>query len=182
MRALLPVAALLVALTGCGSDAGGEPPPAEPPSSLTPMDSESPDTTEASTTTTAPDPTEPTQQLDMAAAREAFRSWFLAYAAGDGGRACPMQTDRFTRAQLQRAVDRDLMQPGASCEAVVTVAGVLYDSFGIDPAGVEISRVPTPADRVGFSVVVNEFAALGWAVVLTDDGWRVAEDLTAKGS
>jgi hypothetical protein len=39
MRGLLPVAALLVALTGCGGDAGGEPPPAEPPTSLPPMDS-----------------------------------------------------------------------------------------------------------------------------------------------
>lgn len=178
MRALLPVAALLIALTGCSGDAGGEPPAAEPPSSLTPMESESPGTAEPSATTTAPDTSEPTPQLDVAAARKAFRAWFLAYANGDGDRACPLQTPAFTRAQLRRAVERDLVQPGASCEAVVTVAGVLYDAFRIDPAAVEISKVPTPADRVGFSVVVNDFAALGWALVDTNDGWRVAQDLT----
>lgn len=178
MRALLPVAALLVALTGCSRDAGVEPPAAEPPVSLTPTDSDSPDTAEPSTT---PDASEPTPQLDVAAARKAFRDWFLAYASGEGARACPLQTPGFTRAQLRRAVDRDLVPPGASCEAVVTVAGVLYDTFRIDPASVEISKVPTPVDRVGFSVVVNDFAALGWALVDTEDGWRVAQDLTENG-
>jgi hypothetical protein len=174
MRALVPVVALLVALAGCGGDTVDEPPPEEPPTSLTPS------TTEESKTAEPSESVEPTQEVNTVAARKAFRAWFDAYATGDGDRACALQTRRFTRSQLARAVERDALEPGASCGTVVAVAGVLFETFQIGPADAEISEVSASAKRVGFTVSVPDFPPLGYAMLRTADGWRIDQDLTAN--
>jgi hypothetical protein len=176
MRALVPVAALLIALTGCGGDVREDPGADEPPTASTPTDSRSPDAKPSKTATQTPEPT----RRQARTARKAFESWLGAMAVGDAGRACALQTGRFTRSQLERAVERDLVQPGVSCGVVVEVASKFYEAFGIDLASADVAQVPSSGDRVAFTVVLPEFATIGYALIPTDDGWRVHEDLTAS--
>jgi len=180
MRALVPVVALLVALTGCGGEVKEDPGADELPSASTPTDSEKrrdADTPSGSASLTEnPEPIQPRAP----AARKAFRAWLIASADGAGERACALQTERFTRAQLGRAVDRDLVEPGTSCAALVAVASQYYEVIGIDLASAEVAPRTVLGDRAEFAVVLKGIAAIGYALVRTDSGWQVDEDLTAN--
>lgn len=178
MRASLLAIALVLALCGCGDD---DPQPTrtiDDLPSLTPMD--------GSDATTATDPTQTrTSKPDLSpgqarAARRTFDTWLGAFGGGDGARACPLQTKRFTQQQVKRLRERDRIEPGASCGELVTIIGILFEALRIDVGEAQVARGPSKPGEISFSVKLKKFATLGYAMVRTDDGWRVDEDLTVS--
>jgi len=177
MRALVVLAALLLAISGCGGDEEA-PPGTEQTPSLTPTGSDDTSTGAPSDNPT----TEPSPQLrpaEVRAARKAFQTWLGAFAGGDADRACSLQTKGFTKQQIERLVKRDQIDPSASCGDLVAVSSILFEALQLDVGGAEITRSPSPDDRASFAVTFKGFPALVYSLVQNDKGWRVDEDLTS---
>lgn len=181
MRAALLVILLVLAVSGCGDE---EPPPPlsdEDFASLTPMDTDPTRPMDGSdspnASTTAPEGVPPRAAKE---ARRTFETWLGAFAAGDGDRACPLQTPRFTQQQVKRLAQQDRIEPGASCGDLVEITGVLFEVFRLDVGEATVARAPSDPDEVAFSVAFKRFATLVYVMIDTKNGWRVDEDLTAS--
>ena len=178
MRASLVVIALVLAVSGCGGDGSGPTRTIDDLPSLTPTDGS------GASGATSPTPTQTREPgiapKDARAARRTFDTWLGAFGGGNGDRACPLQTRKFTEQQIQRLRKRDRIEPGASCSDLVTVVGILFEALQIDVADADVARGPSEPDEVAFSVKFKRFATLGYAMVRTKDGWRVNEDLTVS--
>jgi hypothetical protein len=176
MRAWLLVLVLVAGVTGCSDDAGDAPPPApEDPTSLSPMVPDTGETLRDRPTRTRPAVT----RAEVRAARRTFDTWFGAFAAGNGARACPLQTPRFTRQEVARLAEQDRIPGDASCDDLVTLAGILFDTFRLDADDAVVTRVPARGERVAFSVRFETLSGLGYGLVRSEAGWRVDEDLAA---
>jgi hypothetical protein len=174
MRASLLAIALVLALSGCGGD-DTEPPggPAEIPS-LSPTGSTDPSGSASPTKKATPQ----VSASDARAARRAFDTWLGAFADGNGARACPLQTKKFTEQQVKRLAAKDRIERGASCGDLVTIVGILFEALQLDVSRADIARGPSEPDEVAFSVKFKGFATLGYALVKSGGAWRVNEDLT----
>lgn len=178
MRASLLAIALVLGLAGCGGDS------AEPTGTLDDLPSLTPTDGSGSTGATDPTPTRPQRTgispRDARAARRTFDTWLGAFGGGNGDRACPLQTKRFTAQQVKRLREMDRIEAGASCDQLVTIVGILFEALQIDVGDAEVARGPSTPGEVAFSVRFEKFATLGYAMVKTDAGWRVDEDLTVS--
>jgi hypothetical protein len=177
MRAALLVIALLLAGTGC-SDEQSPPATDDDVPSLTP-------TSETDHTGKPRAPTSPTTppgvpRREAKAARRTFDTWLGAFVGGDPDRACPLQTPRFTHQQVRRLATRDRIRPGATCGDLVTLVGLLFETFRLEVGDGAVSRAPSPPDRVAFKVRFKGLPVLGYSLVDTRRGWRVDQDLTAS--
>jgi hypothetical protein len=112
------------------------------------------------------------------AARRTFDTWFGAFGSGSGDRACSLQTKAFTKSQVKRLAEQDRIEPGASCDDLVTIVGILFEALQLDVGNAEIARAPSENDEVAFTVKFPKFATLGYGLVDTKQGWRVDQDLT----
>jgi hypothetical protein len=174
MRAALLTTALVLALSGCGSDSSEPPPDAVEIPSLTPTDGSGSDPASPTPTATA-DPGLSRQEVK--AARRTFDTWLGAFGDGNADRACPLQTDSFTQQQVKRLAEKDRIQRGASCRDLLPVIGILFDALQIDVADAHVERGPSEPDEIAFSVKFDRFATLGYGLIKTKQGWRVNEDL-----
>jgi hypothetical protein len=181
MRVVLFVLALVLAVSGCSDDK--EPPPssADDFPSLTPTGSDPTDPSAspgAPTSSNTPPPG--VSAKEAKAARRTFDTWLGAFAAGDGDRACPLQTPRFTQQQIKRLAERDRIERGATCGQLVEIIGILFEALQLRASDAAVSRAPSNPDEVAFAVVFKDFAQLGYALIHTPKGWRVDQDLTAN--
>jgi hypothetical protein len=178
MRSLLFVVALALAVSGCSEDR--QPPSnADDSPSLTPTASTDP--TEGTESPSAADPS-PTgvPPREVKAARRTFNTWFGAFVAGNGDRACPLQTPHFTQQQIKRLAERDRIERGASCGDLVQIVGILFEALRLEVGEAEVTRAPSDVDEVAFAVVFKGFASLGYSLIDTKNGWRVDQDLTSN--
>lgn len=177
MRSLLFVVALALAVTGCSDDDQPPPSSADDIPSLTPTaDAEPTDGSDSpGASNTAPAGLPP---REVRAARRTFETWFGAFVGGNGDRACPLQTPRFTKQQINRLAEGDHIQRGASCGDLVEITGILFQALQLEASDAEVRRGPSNLDDVAFAVVFKNLAALGYNLIDTKNGWRVDEDLT----
>ncbi len=178
MRSLLFVIALALAVSGCRGDTRPPPSTADDTPSLTPTadadrtaGSDSPDAS-----STAPTGLPPRK---VKAARRTFDTWFGAFVAGNGDRACPLQTPRLTKQLINRLAEEGHIERGATCGDLVEITGLLFQALRLEVGDAEVSRTPSNLDDVAFAVVFRGFTALGYNLIDTTSGWRVDEDLTA---
>ena len=178
MRSLLFVLALALLVSGCSDD--NQPPPsnADDVPSLTPTASTDPTGTDSPSASNPPPAGVPPREVK--AARRTFQTWFGAFVAGNGDRACPLQTQRFTQQQIKRLAKRDRIERGASCGELVEITGILFEALRLEVGEAEVTRAPSNLDEVAFAVVFKGFASLGYSLVDTKNGWRVDQDLTAN--
>ena len=176
MRAALLVIALVLAVSGC-SDEKEPPPNTDDFPSLTPAGTDPTQPTDGPSSQAPPEGVPPREAKE---ARRTFETWLGAFGAGDGDRACSLQTPRFTQQQLKRLVEADRIQPGASCGEIVEITGILFEALQVDVSDGKVARAPSNLDEVAFSVTFKGFATLGYVLVDTKNGWRVDEDLTAN--
>ena len=176
MRSLLFVIALALAVSGCGDD--NEP----PPSNADDLPSLTPTASTGSTDAPSPSNTAPAGVPPRAAkaARRTFDTWLGAFVAGNGDRACPLQTPRFTQQQIRSLAERDRIERDASCAELVEIMGLLFQAFRLEVGDAEVTRAPSQPDEVAFSVVFKGIPALGYALIDTPKGWRLGRDLLAN--
>ena len=174
MRSLLFVIALALAASGCSDDGSPPPPSADDTPSLTPTAE-----TDPTGDTDSPDTTAPSgvPRREAKAARRTFDTWFGAFVGGNGDRACPLQTPRFTKQQINRLAEEGHIERGAGCGDLVEIIGILFQALRLEVGDAEVSRAPSNLDDVAFAVVFKDFAALGYNLIDTKNGWRVDRDL-----
>lgn len=179
MRSLLFVIALALAVSGCSDDDQPPPSSADDLPSLTPTASTDPtgSTDSPSASNTAPAGLPP---REVRAARRTFETWFGAFVGGNGDRACPLQTSRFTQQQIKRLAERDRIERGATCGDLVDITGILFQALQLEVGDAKVTRAPSNLEEVAFAVVFKDFASLGYNLIDTRKGWRVDEDLTAN--
>ena len=178
MRASLPAVALalFLALSGCGGDDEGKGPAIDIPSSLTPTDD--PESSGSGSPSETAEPTPELSKADAKAARRAFDTWFGGFGSGNGDRACPLQTKKFTQSQIERLAKEDRIERGASCGDLVEIVGILFEALRLEPADAEVTRAVSEPDKVAFTVKFPKFATLAYALTKTKGKWLVDEDLT----
>ncbi|MCX6396472.1 MAG: hypothetical protein NTV23_08305 [Propionibacteriales bacterium] len=148
------------------------------------------DATPAGTPTPTPASPSPVTLQDPAAGAAAVRvtrRYLAAFLAGDARAVCRLQSDRFVREQIDRAVKLDFVPTGTGCVAFVNeVVATAKKAKATTPAAPEYRVTATEADARTAKVRVDYLSSGAdpdtYALVLSKGTWVVDANLDVAGS